>query len=168
VASQKGASPARCVDSGEVRSADQLGGPVGSHNSASRDSLQILVSPTGRGRKWRAALNGKVLCVSTSPLITSARILMSQGFDPNCIVEMVRAGTNAWSLRGGLEAVAAILMDGETASRSAKNGVPVHYFQQAGKRPPPGTDAMHGADRSRRFQPNKSRPVARAKPAENK
>jgi hypothetical protein len=78
--------------------------------------------PTASGRKWRATLDGHALCVSASPFIMSARILIARGFDSNCTIEMWRPGTDAWSLRGRLGAVDATLIDGETASRRAKNG----------------------------------------------
>jgi hypothetical protein len=137
VASQKRASPARCDDSGEARGADQLGGPVSFRNSVSLERLQVVVSPTPSGRKWRAAVDGKILCVSTSPLIMSARVLIAQGFDPNCMIEMVHAGADSWSLRGQLGAVAATLIDGETAARCAKNGVPVRLSSASARQPSP-------------------------------
>lgn len=89
--------------------------------------VRIVVTPTASGRKWRAVLDGETLCISASPLITTARILIAEGFDPDCIIEMWHAGADAWSLRGGLGAVAATLIDGETASRCAKNGSPVRF-----------------------------------------
>jgi hypothetical protein len=128
VVPQKCTSPARFSDSGEARRSDRLGGPVNFRNSVSDGRLQVVVSPTASGRKWSATLDGNGLCVSASPFITSARILIAQGFDPNLVVEMWPAGADVWSLRGRLGAVAATLIDGETASRCAKNGSPVRFF----------------------------------------
>jgi hypothetical protein len=129
VTTQKGASPARCGDSGEARSADQSSPLVGSHTNASRDSLQIFVSPTLRGRKWRATLASRTVCIATAPLITSARILISEGADPNCIIEMWHVGALTWALRGELGGVAATLMDGETASGAAKKRRSVRFLE---------------------------------------
>jgi hypothetical protein len=46
---------------------------------------------------------------------------------------MWRAGTDAWALRGRLGAVAATLLDGETASRRAKNGSSTRHREQDGE-----------------------------------
>lgn len=89
--------------------------------------VRIFIAPTACGRKCRASLDGETICVSTSPLITSARILVDKGFDPNCVIEMWRDNADAWSLRGQIGAVAATLIDGETAERRAKNRVPIHF-----------------------------------------
>lgn len=138
MARQKRASPARCGDSDEARTTDQLGGPVSSQNSVSDSRLQVVVSPTASGRKWRATLDGYALCVSASPFIKSARILIAKGFDPNCTIEMWRPRTDAWSLRGKLGAVAATVIDGETASRRAKNGALVRFPDKAVSTPAGG------------------------------
>jgi hypothetical protein len=112
-----------------ARKVDQLGGKVSSRNNASPNRLQV--TPTASGRKWRASLNGTTLCVSASPLITSARILIAKGFDPTCVIEMWHDRADAWSLRGQLGAVAATLADGETAKRPAKNRAPVDFSGMA-------------------------------------
>jgi hypothetical protein len=117
--------PTSCGGSGGVRVTDQLDGPVAPTNNRSQKPLQVVVTPTGR--KWRAMFSGRMLCVSTSPFIASARILIVQGFDPNCIIEMWHGGAAEWALRGRLGAVAATLIDGETAARCAKNGSPVRF-----------------------------------------
>ncbi len=93
--------------------------------AARHESLQILVTPTHGGRKWRASHDGAALCLSASPLITSARILVARGLDPTRVIEMWHVNKDAWSLRGHLGEVAATLVDGETVSRIAKNRVPV-------------------------------------------
>jgi hypothetical protein len=84
-------------------------------------SIRVDVAPTESGSKWRAILDGKVLCTSASPLITSARILVENGVDPNRIIEMWHQHGEAWALRGRLGRVAATLIDGEKATRPAKN-----------------------------------------------
>jgi hypothetical protein len=89
--------------------------------------LRILITPTASGRKWRASHDGETLCVSASPFITSARLLIAKGIDPNRTIEMWRDHADTWSLRGQLGAVAATLIDGEKASRSAKNRLLVRF-----------------------------------------
>jgi hypothetical protein len=82
--------------------------------------------------KWRADFNGERLCVCTSPLIKSARILIARGFDADCVIEMWRAGAKTWSLRGQLELVAATVIDGEKAPCRAKKGGPVRFSHHPG------------------------------------
>jgi hypothetical protein len=89
--------------------------------------VRISITPTARGRKWRASLDGETLCVSASPLITAARILIARGVDPIQTIEMWCDQADTWSLRGQLGAVAATPIDGETAARLAKNGPPIHF-----------------------------------------
>jgi hypothetical protein len=85
-------------------------------------AIRIVITPTPSGRKWRASLDGETLCVSASPLVTSARLLIAKGIDPNRAIEMWHQHADAWALRGQLGAVAATLIDGEKATRPAKNG----------------------------------------------
>jgi hypothetical protein len=79
--------------------------------------LRIVIDPTASGRKWIARLGGRVLCRCTSPFITSARLLLVEGHPADAVIEMWRPNTDAWALRGHLGAVAATVIDGETASR---------------------------------------------------
>jgi hypothetical protein len=113
-----------------ARKVDQLVSKVGSRNSLC--AIRLQVTPTARGRKWRASLDGATLCVSASPLVASARILVAQGLDPKRVIEMSHAHADTWSLRGQLGAVAATLVDGETAKRAAKNRVPSDFSGIAG------------------------------------
>jgi hypothetical protein len=137
LASQKHASPARCSNNGEAQGNDLLGSAVDNRNSAPQDSLQVFVSLSPSRRKWRADFNGKTLCISTSPLIKSARILIAQGFDPDCMIETVRAGDKSRLLRGRLGVVAATVIDGEKVVHSAKKRVPVRFSTKGPKRGPP-------------------------------
>jgi hypothetical protein len=123
-------NPTDCGGSGGAEVVDQLDSRVGLRNRPSFRRLQIVVAPTGRG-KWRATLGGRTLCVAAAPLVKSARILIAEGFGPNLVIEMWRAGTDAWALRGRLGVVAATLLDGETAAPHAKNGVPVRFLGKA-------------------------------------
>ena len=97
--------------------------------------VRISITTTASGRKWRASFNGETLCVSASPLVTSARILIAKGIDPYRTVEMWHQHANSWSLRGQLGEVAASLVDGETATRPAKNRVPVDFLGMAATAP---------------------------------
>lgn len=117
---------------------DQLRGKINPLNNQNSSGLQVTapiridVSPMARG-KWRATLDGKVLCVVTAPLVVAARLLIARGVDPTRIIEMSHGDAEGWSLRGKLSKVAATVLDGETnAQRRAKNGSPVH---QSGQRP---------------------------------
>lgn len=99
--------------------------------------LRIVIVPTASRKKWTARLNDRVLCVSASPFVMSARLLLAEGYPADTIVEMWRPKTAEWALRGRLRAVAATVIDGETISRCAKNGVPVRFLgTQAGRRTP--------------------------------
>jgi len=90
-------------------------------------AVQIVISPTPSGRKWIALLDQRVLCVSAWPFVKSARLLLAEGYPADTMVEMWRPNADEWALRGRLGAVAATVIDGETAPRSAKNGVPSRF-----------------------------------------
>ncbi len=98
--------------------------------------LQILVKPTRSGKKWLATFDGQSLGAFASPFISSARILLAKGFPPNLFIEMWRPNTAEWVLRGRLGAVAATLVDGETAPSRAKNGSPIRFSRKAYTHPP--------------------------------
>jgi hypothetical protein len=86
-----------------------------------------VIVPTASRKKWTARLNDRVLCVSAWPFVMSARLLLAEGYPADTLVEMWRPNTDEWALRGRLGAVAATVIDGETARRSAKNGVPSRF-----------------------------------------
>ena len=89
--------------------------------------LRIVIVPTASRKKWTARLNDRVLCVSAWPFVMSARLLLAEGYPADAFIEMWRPNSDAWALRGRLGAVAATVMDGETAPRRAKNGVPSRF-----------------------------------------
>jgi hypothetical protein len=89
--------------------------------------LCIVIVPTPSGRKWTARLGERVLCVSAWPFVKSARLLLAEGYPADAFIEMWRPNSDAWALRGRLGAVAATVIDGETAPRCAKNGVPSRF-----------------------------------------
>jgi hypothetical protein len=83
-----------------------------------------VIETTESGRKWIARLGDRVLCVSASPFVKSARLLLAEGLPAAIIIEMWRPNTDESALQGRLGAVAATVIDGETALRCAKNGAP--------------------------------------------
>jgi hypothetical protein len=119
---------------------DQLSGKINPLNNQNSSGLQVTapiridVSPMARG-KWRATLDGKVLCVVTAPLVVATRLLIARGVDPTRSIEMWHAGSASWALRGRIGAVAAALLDGETATQAAKNTSPVRFPRPAAIRP---------------------------------
>jgi hypothetical protein len=89
--------------------------------------LRIIVALTASGRKWVARLGDRVLCRSAWPFVMSARLLFVEGYPADAVIEMWRPNTDEWALRGCVGAVAAAVIDGETAKRQAKNGLPVRF-----------------------------------------
>ena len=53
--------------------------------------------------------------------------LLAEGYPADTMVELWRPNTDEWALRGRLGAVAATIIDGETASHCAKNEIPVRF-----------------------------------------
>jgi hypothetical protein len=71
-----------------------------------RPPIVIVIDSIGRGR-FRARLGGHVfVAASTQPLLDSARLLIAKGCDPVAVLEMRRAGSTAFDLRGPLRVVA--------------------------------------------------------------
>ncbi|MGA9890865.1 MAG: hypothetical protein WBQ55_00510 [Xanthobacteraceae bacterium] len=95
-----------------------------------------MITPSASGRKSVALLGDRVLCVSVWPFVKSARVLYVEGYPAKTVIELWRPDARDWALRGRLGAVAATLIDGEieTASRRAKNGLPVRKLQKASRR----------------------------------
>jgi hypothetical protein len=96
-------------------------------------SLRIVIEATASGRKWTARLGDRVLCVTAWPFVMSARLLLAEGFPADTVIEMWRPNSDEWALRGRLGAVAATVIDGETAPRRAKNGPPDRAPEQDGQ-----------------------------------
>ena len=95
--------------------------------------LRIVIEATASGRKWTARLDDRVLCVTASPFVKSARSLLAEGYSADIVIEMWRPNTNEFALRGRLGVVAGTVIDGETGSRCAKNGSPARDHEQGGK-----------------------------------
>jgi hypothetical protein len=136
---RKNGNPAAAAAAGGAGGFDLAGRQIDPVRTPERQRLQdqrlvtpirIDVAPMAHG-KWRATLDGKVLCVVTAPLVVAARLLIARGVDPTRIIEMSHGDAEAWSLRGKLSTVAATVLDGETkAQRRAKNGSPVRQNGQ--------------------------------------
>jgi hypothetical protein len=133
----KNANPAAVATASGASGFDLAGRQIGPVATPERERLQgqrpaapisIVIAPTARGRKWRATLDDKVLCVASAPLVTAARLLIARGFDPTRNIEMWRANATVWALRGKLGAVASSVLPGERkAQRPAKNDPPVRF-----------------------------------------
>jgi hypothetical protein len=132
--------------------------------------LQIVIQPTASSRKWTAHLGDRLLCVSAWPFVKSARRLLAEGHASDIMIEMWRPNAAEFALRGRLGAVAATVIDGETASRGAKNGTPVRDHVQSGQRALPlacaRPKAVSGGDdrplgRSKHSQRHTARPARR-------
>ena len=96
-------------------------------------ALRIVIEATASGRKWTARLDDRVLCVTASPFVKSARLLLAEGYPAASVIEMWRPNTREWALRGRLGAVAATVIDGEAGKRRAKNGSPARDPVQGGQ-----------------------------------
>jgi hypothetical protein len=96
--------------------------------------LRLVIEPTASGRKWIARLGNLVICRSAWPLVKSSCLLLAEGYPADTVIEMWRPNTHEWAMRGRLSAVAATVIDGEMASRSAKNGSPARDHEQGGQR----------------------------------
>jgi hypothetical protein len=106
--------------------------------------LLIVIEPTPSGRKWTSRLHDRVLCVTASPFVKSARLLLAEGYSAGAVIEMWRPNTDELALRGRLGAVAATIIDGETTSRCAKNGSPARDPEQGGQRAAVGSRSCSG------------------------
>ena len=107
--------------------------------------LRIVIDATASGRKWTARLGDRVLCVTAWPIGMSARLLLAEGFPADAVIEIWRPNRDEWALKGRLGAVAAIVIDGETAPRRAKNGSPAPAPEQDGHMKAPPVCARAGA-----------------------
>jgi len=110
-----------------------------------------LIELTASGRKWTARSGDRVLCVSVWPFVKSARLLLAEGHPADTVIEIWRPDTHEWAMRGRLGAVAATVIEGETASRCAKKGSPARDHEQSSQRALPpvcaGPKAVSGGRR---------------------
>jgi hypothetical protein len=93
--------------------------------------LRIVIEPTASGQKWIARLGTRVLRVTAWPFVMSARLLLGEGHPADAVIELWRPKSTEWALRGRLGAVATTVIDGETASRCAKNEVSIRFPRMA-------------------------------------
>jgi hypothetical protein len=54
--------------------------------------LHIVIEPTASGRKWTAHIGDRVLCVTASPFVKSARLLSAEGHPPQSIGKAAHGG----------------------------------------------------------------------------
>ena len=92
--------------------------------------LRIVIEATASGRKWTARLDDRLLCLTAWPFVKSARLLLAEGYPADTVIEMWRPNSDEWALKGRLGAVAATVIDGETAPRRANNGSPARAPEQ--------------------------------------
>jgi hypothetical protein len=67
--------------------------------------LNIVVSThslTSRGYRYAARLNGRLLCISRTPFLSAARVLLDEGVDPETVLTSTREGSDTVSLRSTL------------------------------------------------------------------
>jgi hypothetical protein len=105
-------------------------------HGADHRPLRIVVKPTASGKKWVATVDGEAICVSASPFVRSARVLLEKGYPADTAIEMWRPGATEWAPRGQLGAVAATLIEGEKAPPRAKNLPPVNVPSVGDGEPP--------------------------------
>jgi hypothetical protein len=132
-------------------------------------ALRIVIEPTASGRKWTARLGDRVLCVTASPLVQSARLLLDKSYSADAVIEVWRPNTRECALRCRLGAVAATVIDGETTSHRAKNGSPARDSERGGNKPAAGLRSSSGrfwgrtmapANEAARPNPQAPRPTA--------
>ena len=78
--------------------------------------------------------------VTAWPFVKSARLLSAEGHPADAVIEMWRPDTDEWVLRGRLGAVAATVIDGETASRLRQMA---RRFRSREERTPRGLLLVH-------------------------
>jgi hypothetical protein len=73
-----------------------------------------------------------------------SRLLLAEGYAADTVIEMWRPNTDEFALRGRLGAVAATVMDGETASHRAKNSSLARDSELDGQRAAAGLGSSSG------------------------
>jgi hypothetical protein len=94
--------------------------------------LKIVIERTASGREWTARVGDRALYVTAWPFVKSAHLLLAEVYPAGAVIEMWRPNTDEWALRGHLGVVAAPIIDGESASRSAENGPPARDLGRGG------------------------------------
>jgi hypothetical protein len=89
-----------------------------SHGSTSQSlnpvncvAILTLVVKECRDGRFEACLDGTIICRSRTPLLTSARVLLRQGYDPNSIISMRVDGSATTSMRMHLGAAANLTVE---------------------------------------------------------
>lgn len=78
-------------------------------------TVVITIEPVGRHGRFRARLDERVIVAATTqPFLDAARILIAKGCDPSAVIEMRRAGSTDFDLRGPLGVAARLdIKDGK-------------------------------------------------------
>lgn len=90
------------------------GRPVIERTTSAGETISIIVRSVGRGR-FAAFLDGRMLCVSETPLLSTARVLQAEGVPATTRLEMVHDGSAIVAMRTTV-GVAAGLRVSETGS----------------------------------------------------
>jgi hypothetical protein len=82
------------------------------------DLVGIVVSPVGRRGQFRAEVAGRIIVESSKqPFLDGARVLISEGYAPDIILEMWHANATAFALRSTVGAAAKLTVQDDGAPR---------------------------------------------------
>jgi hypothetical protein len=81
--------------------------------------LIIVVKPIGSGR-FEAILDDRILCQSTTPFLSAARVLEAEGIPKNTKIIMRHIGQNHDALRSTVEAASKLAVDETKTTRFVK------------------------------------------------
>jgi hypothetical protein len=106
--------------------------------------MHITIMP--KGQLYQAQLDGEALCVSRTPFLSAARILLERGHSSGTILTMSHAGADTVSLRSTLGTAAKLtVIENETAGpRFGRYRPPPAEMPIAGVRGRAKTAESHG------------------------
>jgi hypothetical protein len=78
--------------------------------------LELVVAPASQAGKFEARLTGRTLCVSTTPFVDSARVLLAEGVNPAAVLTMRHEGSDTFALRSRLGSAAGLTVQESTGS----------------------------------------------------
>jgi hypothetical protein len=116
--------------------------------------LKIVITPVPeRLGAFAARREGspKVICVSRSPFLDSARCLVADGYDPNTLLTMQHDGTDVFALGARLGTSAGLTVE-ESAHgpvfrnwRPSKTATPIQQQQETHPQKTPSSSAVYPA-----------------------
>jgi hypothetical protein len=84
----------------------------GSRNRPMIDPVVIVVALVGRRGRFRAEIAGRVIVASSKqPVLDGARVLISEGYAPDIVLEMWHANATAFALRSTIGAAGKLTVD---------------------------------------------------------